>query len=1109
MLPWPRPAGATESEWLAPLSGYANRTLSLRYGPVMSSDPRTGSPAFAQADTRTQVTSVGPPETISQPVPVHPPLPALPLPALPGYEMLEVIARGGMGVVYKARQLSLNRMVAVKMILGGGHQDPTAVARFLIEAEAVARIQHPHVVPVYEFGRHDGLPYLAMELVDGGTLAQKVIREGKLDPRRAADILEKVAGAVAAAHAQGVIHRDLKPGNILLTAAGEPKVTDFGMAKVGDLQLTASGAMVGTPSYMSPEQARGKGREVGTTADVWALGCVLYTLLTARLPFEADSHPATLALVVGTDPDRPRAVAPHVPRDLETVCLKCLEKEPARRYPTAAALADDLGRFLRGEPILARPVSAAERAWKWARRHPGRAAAWAGVVAAFLAAVGVAVAADRWYQHRQREEKADDLVFGLLGADPAAVPVFVAELDRDGVRDLALPQLRAKAEQPIHTRVGLHARIALLPDEPARAGELVRYVPTCRLNELPLFASLVACAGEADALWAVVESPASKPAAVLRAAAVLAAWAPKDRRWVASADAVGGHLARANPIEAEVYAAAFRPIAPLLPVLMARYQDARRRLESGRLAGEDLIVAFNEFHVSAKLLADNVAVGHPAELTELAITVSETHYLLFADAVLAHRAELLPRLRAELAGNRPSQDWAAVAAGAVPMELVAAAVLGVASERGFSLPEAAIDAAAKRRGHAAALLVLLGEAETVWPLLRDRADPTACSYLLARLPVVGVTADVLADRYAAEPDVGAKRAVLHALGDYRPADVSAARLGTLASILLAEYEHHSDPGLHSSIGWLLRHRWGREAEVAALDAQLTAAATPAAIALLGPVAGRPVGRDRGWVVNGQGQTYAIVRGPVGVRLGSPATDPDHFHHPIREPGRREVIPHSFAGAAHEVTAGEFARFLAATGKRPPPAVVDQPAAKVTWYEAAHYCNWLSEQDGIPPDQWCYQPNEQGKYEAGMTIRPDRLSLRGYRLPTEVEWECTCRAGGDHTRFYGRGTDLLGRYGWFAGTADGVRPVGRLRPNEWGLFDTLGNVWEWCEDTAWLDTPDKLIKSYWKLVDDDHRRVYHGGSFVDGSGSLRPANRNSYRPVETNFNIGFRPVRSLP
>lgn len=140
MLPWPRPAGATESEWLAPLSGYANRTLSLRYGPVMSSDPRTGSPAFAQADTRTQVTSVGPPETISQPVPVHPPLPPPPLPALPGYEMLEVIARGGMGVVYKARQLSLNRMVAVKMILGGGHQDPTAVARFLIEAEAVARI---------------------------------------------------------------------------------------------------------------------------------------------------------------------------------------------------------------------------------------------------------------------------------------------------------------------------------------------------------------------------------------------------------------------------------------------------------------------------------------------------------------------------------------------------------------------------------------------------------------------------------------------------------------------------------------------------------------------------------------------------------------------------------------------------------------------------------------------------------------------------------------------------------------------------------------------------------------------------------------------------------
>jgi serine/threonine protein kinase len=281
-----------------------------------------------------------------------------------GYEVIKELGRGGMGVVYQARHLRLGRVVALKMILAGGHAGEQDLARFLAEAEAVAALQHPHVVQLFDFGQHQGLPYFTLEFVAGGSLAGK-LQGTPLTPREAALVVEQLARGMHYAHQQGIVHRDLKPANVLLAEDGTPKITDFGLAKRVDTGggLTATGAVMGTPSYMAPEQAGGKSKDVGPLADVYALGAILYESLTGRPPFQGPTALDTLLQVVGNEPVPVRALQPKVPRDLETICLKCLQKEPRKRYAGAAALAEDLRRFQASEPIMARPVGLAERAW--------------------------------------------------------------------------------------------------------------------------------------------------------------------------------------------------------------------------------------------------------------------------------------------------------------------------------------------------------------------------------------------------------------------------------------------------------------------------------------------------------------------------------------------------------------------------------------------------------------------------------------------------------------------------------------------------------------------------------------------------------------------------
>jgi mono/diheme cytochrome c family protein len=372
--------------------------------------------------------------------------PAELLPVIPGYEILRLIDRGGMGVVYEARQVDLGRTVAVKMISGGG-MGPKTLLRFGLEAAAAACLQHPHVVQIFQVGQVKGHPFFSMEYLAGGSLAALLARQPPT-ARRAAELTATLAHAVHAAHERGVLHRDLKPANVLLTADGVPKIADFGLAKLlgGEAAHTQTGDILGTPSYMAPEQAEGHKDQIGPATDVYALGAILYELLARQPPFQGPTPLASLRLVVSQEPVAPSKLAPGVPRDLEAICLKCLEKAPGRRYASAQALADDLQRFLDGEPVTARHSGWARRAGKWVCRHPHRAA-WA-VVAGVLALSTALYGLGQYRAQREARLHAEMLApqvrdilqrncFECHGRDPGHVKKNLHILDYQNLLDSA------------------------------------------------------------------------------------------------------------------------------------------------------------------------------------------------------------------------------------------------------------------------------------------------------------------------------------------------------------------------------------------------------------------------------------------------------------------------------------------------------------------------------------------------------------------------------------------------------------------------------------------------------------------------------------------------
>jgi serine/threonine protein kinase/formylglycine-generating enzyme required for sulfatase activity len=1150
------------------------RTATPADGGTADSDgPSTASEMAGRSERLTESDS-----TAGAPNPARSPFLTDAVPAIPGYLVEAEIARGGMGVVYRARDTALARDVAVKVLQDRYPTNSLVARRFVDEARITGQLQHPGVPPVHEFGTlPNGRPFLVMKLVKGRTLAD-LIADGRANRGSLVAVFEQVCQAVAYAHNHGVVHRDLKPLNVMVGAFGEVQVMDWGLAKLrtaaraesADATLattfrdprtededghTRAGSFLGTPAYMSPEQAIGAVDQIDERSDVFGLGAVLCAILTGEPPFVAATSESTrqLAAQKKVEPAFARLEASGAEPALVALCKRCLAGEREERLRNAGEVAAAVhGIRAEGEERARRAeldrvkaegekVAAELQAVEQRKRRRVQLLL-AGFV--ILAAVGGGIAANGVQRQRDsdrraadeqraddmlaaerkqgeerfaaeqkrqadlREAKVTNLVGALTTADPAAVSGLLTEIAAD--RQLARPHLLRLTARPVQERPGLYARLALVraPDVAAQEyaallSDVFDYSLRCPVDELllivdhldvelPLAPTLERHLQLGLDGWNDQLDP-------LRLAAMLARLNLPHTRWANHADAIAKRLVAVNALEADRYVAALRPLrSHLVPALLRLYGEHQQRLQSDKGASGDLVAVATGFDLAANVLAQ-YAADRPAELAEMALVADPRHYRLFAKAIETNKAAVVPLLKAELARKPPES---------VPVPEL----------------DAALEAHGKRRGRAAAVLVALGEAEAVWPVFAfpKDGDPTARSYLLQRLPAVGADPLSLMRRFDTDADVSAKRGLLVALGDFTPEVVPGAEREALAARLLALYREHPDPGLRGAIDWLLRQKWGKAKELSAIDAELAAASRAKVLARgLADVGVVPVGRfipprivaeKRDWFVNGEGQTFAVVRGPVGFTMGSLPSEPGRIE--ATEPAHRKRISRTFAIATKEVTNAEFHRFRPkhAWVKRRSPGE-DTPVVSVNWYDCAAYCNWLSEREGIPADQWCYEPNKGGGYGEGMRIKADHLQLTGYRLPTEAEWEYACRAGAATARYHGRGVELLPRYGWFLNNADErAWPVGQLRPNELGLFDALGNAFEWVEDPAKLyatGQPEDIEHDRFSLIDERMSRTLRGGSFFGQQTSVRAADRCIDRPGLLGNNCGFRPARTLP
>ncbi len=983
------------------------------------------------------------------------------------YELLDEIARGGMGVVYKARQTSLNRIVALKMILAGQLAGEEDVQRFQAEAEAAANLDHPGIVPIYEIGEHEGQHYFSMGFVEGESLADK-IKDGPLPPLEAVEYVKKVAEAIAFAHERGVIHRDLKPANVLLDLNGEPKVTDFGLAKrvEGDSGLTATGQILGTPSYMPPEQASGQLNEVRETADVYALGAVLYCLISGHPPFQAAAPLDTLMQVLEREPISPRLLNNRVPRDLETICLKALEKDARGRYQSAQSLAAELERFLNDEPILARPISGPARAWRWCKRKPILAAMQAtlALLLGTLAIGGPLVAIQQAALNRAaseaRSERALAQVAALLSASPQAVPVIIDTLKPD--ETMLRPKLRDVLRDPETTesqRVRVHFAL-LNQDSASHVNYLLQRMMLSDVEEFLLIREFLEPYRETlnTKLWMTAADASTSPRHRFRAAVALALYDAPNPKWREIAQEVVRALVSENSLVVGRWVEALRPVrgqllAPLVEVFRDRSEDAAPRR-----------------FLATSILAD-YAADRPELLIELLVESSAQQCLALIGRVEAH-----------------SEVAVALLANHLP-------VIGESPQ--VRSAESEVLAAA----NAAVALVRLGQGDLVWPLLRDFNDPRLPSYLIHRFATHGAPADALVSAAKQTTDAATRRVLILGIGEFAPTALGDEQKHAFLSWLVECYRDQPDPSVHAACDWVLR-RAGREAEIARIDNQLSS--------------GKPEERRR-WMVNSQKQTYAIVDGG-DFSMGSPASESGRR---ADEPQHVRAVVGPFAVACKEVTVAEFQRFLHEhpeiehSYSRQHSPLATCPQTSVTWYEAAAYCNWLSAQDKIPRAQWCFHPNSDQRYAAGMHLAEDYLTRTGYRLPTEAEWELACRAGAATSRCYGDAESLLSQYAWYLANAmDHSWTVGLKKPNRLGLFDMHGNVWEWCAEPPRpypLDSQQPCIDQIvdYAAIENGQPRALRGGSYFYHSIYTRSALRNK-EPVDARYyGIGMRPVRTMP
>ena len=1014
-----------------------------------------------------------------------------PPPSFGDYEIIEPIAEGGMGVVYKARQSKLNRLVALKMIKSGELANADQVERFYSEAQAAAKLDHPGIVQVHEVGQQNGQHFFSMAFVEGMSLHEQVKNDGPLPSKRAAELMKTISEAVQFGHDKKIVHRDIKPHNILLDDSELPRVTDFGLAKHGDSEMTVAGEVMGTPSYMPPEQAEGKQDEIGAASDVYSLGATLYYLLTGRPPHQAATPTETLRQVINDEPVAPRKLNSDIPRDLETICLKCLRKEQHSRYGTAQDFADDLNRWLESKPIVARRVSAVEKAWLWCKRKP----VVVGSAVTALLVVGISAyvtnesnkqaAATVIEQERKAAEsakeqarkateannrtRAEELVVGLKKADIEQVPTAISQLK--DFRQWVDPILKKQAAE---SRDGsdekLRLSLALLPHDETQVGYLQFELLKANPAALPVIRDAMKppTDGLVKTLWTILEDNQRKATVRFNAACALATFdGDNKKKWESVSPFVAGQLVESiqNSLgDAGRFQTMLKPIRTQLaqPVSLIVRDTSKTELQQGIALATVLEYAKDD----------------PLRLADVLAFAEQRHYAQVFEA-LSTLLDADKHLAAVL-----KESWTE------------------------ETEENEKERVAKRQANAAVALLLLRQPEDVWPLLKHSLDPRTRSYIIHWAAPLGVDPQLFVTRFETETGITIRRALLLALGEFSEKQFPVERREPLAKTLLAIYESDPDPGMHGCVEWLLR-KWGHDQSLHEVTQRLITTEEQRK---------KQNKSSKGrWYVNSQGQTFAVLKAGV-FRMGSPKSEPDRLRD-RESPYHIRKIGRTFAIATHEVTKAEFRQFQLEDRTVPRYDIDkfsrtdDSPQVGVDWYDAAAYCNWLSKKEGIPEDQWCYEKNTEGKYAAGMKAKRNYLELTGYRLPSEAEWEYACRAGATTSRYYGLTETLLPQYARYGANGLGhTWPVGGLKPNGFGLFDMQGNANEWCHDLSfrYIGTYAKHAlaeNQHIRPVSDGTPRVLRGGMFSNAAFTLRSAHRFALH-ASARFNInGFRPSRT--
>lgn len=998
--------------------------------------------------------------------------------SLGGYQIIEEIARGGMGVVFKARDVGLNRVVALKVIRAGDLAGEEQVKRFRMEAEAAAKLDHPGIVPVYDVGETAGRHYYSMAFVDGVTLNDLVKNDGPLEPVKAAELIRDTARAVGHAHAAHVIHRDLKPHNVMLDSKGQPKVTDFGLAKLrsSEAEMTATGQILGTPAYMPPEQAMGMTEEVDVTADIYSLGATLYFSLTGRPPFQSAIVTDILRQVVEDDPVAPRALVPTIPRDLETICLKALRKEPSSRYETADDLAADLQRWLNGEPILARRVNRLEKVWKWCKRKPISV----GLSMAFaLLLVGGAIV----FTERQYATYAEGLVERLLTADPQEVDRVLSEIPEYGfwIKDDLQESFANSSEQ---SREKLHSAIALLAFEDRSLWYLQKELIAVSESDLSYIKVICDSLGANRVsmlayLWQIMNDEQIDPNAKFRAGLALSYLEGQSGVWSnSSVELLTEELVKSNAVHQSDAWLLLEPInARLLEPLEEIMTDPARTKEE-QLAAANAIAAFAE--------------QDEGRLASLLIVADGAEYrVLFEKYKDVANDSTQSKLRT-MVQSKPNDD----------MDVKSRLSLG------------------KARAISAITLLQLGRRNEVLEVFRVKGDPESLTQFVHCLRERGVKPaaliELLHEVDQSRGSFGKERkkiddsvlyGLLLALGEFTWDELPADRVSLVAK-LNEIYEHDPSSSVHSATGWLLQ-KWEQRETVARVDQT--------------PLPFDPTGH-REWFVRqidygadgivgflSKKKLYLtfVVFQPNELGLDSANTEvsgEEHTTHSSTTPN------HPLAVSDRELTWKHWDAFEGLPRRQSYEKVfsktvtVKDAAFGISWFDAVFFCRWLSAQDGLSEAEQCYEdPGSLAKDSEGNPIdwrlRSDKT---GFRLPTQVEWERVCRAGTSTTYSFGNDEQLLDYYAWYLENSGAwLHAPGELRPNLRGLFDTHGNLSEWCHD--WDQASDS------KVVDDSNNsklrphKVFRGGAWSYSAFNCRSLDGNGGVPEDRQSYLGFRIV----